>query len=816
MNAAHSLRRKWFYLAALVLLLFPLSQLSRPSSVAHSVDPTDESAAAAPADARRSSASGGWLSQVRQKEQLANDQLLNIDPTSETMKLAALGLRPLAVTILWQQSHEYKKREDWSNLLATSKLILRLQPSFLEVWRHVSWNIAYNVSVEWDDYRDRYHWVMEGIRLDQRGVRENRNDPSLLWWLGWMVSHKIGKSDEADLFRKLFVKDDDFHGERKLRERDNWLVGKSYYRLAESVVDQGLNLRPFKGTAMIIFHSSPPLNNFYYALALAKDGIYDEVCREAWRRAFQEWAGNDPSYKPTPFGERRQKLSLSPWETGTRFDTIQLNYQEKYEAEAKRLWADLEKLRPGAKQQLEEAKRAALSDAERKAMAKPYAERTPDEANLAAVAASKLTVSADEVAEAAPPELRPQAKQLAKEIQYAVQEADWINRYRGIVNFEYWRVRADSEQTDDAAQARRLQAEGKKAAADADFRLAHDRFSAALEHHRLLVDAFPDLLKESLSAEELFTVLKEYRGVLQQTEEDFPLGYGFVSVKEVRDWDALLGALRKASIDAKGGGDKGTEAKAAEGSQALAALVAARLGDGARDAVAKGLAGDALPLSAKLEVLDAVNRVIQSPDLATGPLAASPEGAAKWSERAKKILALPADERTAHDLRVVQRELVDRLWADLLKPAKFEFVLADLVETHATMADLNEIKLPTREGQHGVDAPPGFKPEGAKGSGAAPAGSAAPAGTGTSANTGSVASTGTAAAATTAPPASPKDGEPTPPASKEDPEKKPTPPDVKEPVEKEPEAKGAVVKEAEKGDSDPKPAAPSEEAAPPK
>lgn len=798
MNAAHSLRRKWFYLAALVLLLFPLSQLSRPSSVAHSADPTDEtSASAAPADPRRASASGGWLSQVRQKEQLANDQLLNIDPTSETMKLAALGLRPLAVTILWQQSHEYKKREDWSNLLATSKLILRLQPSFLEVWKHVSWNIAYNVSVEWDDYRDRYHWVMEGIRLDQRGVRENRNDPTLLWWLGWMISHKIGKSDEADLFRKLFVKDDDFHGERKVRDRDNWLVGKSYYRLAESVVDAGLNVRPFKGTAMIIFHSSAPLNNFYYALALAKDGIYDEVCREAWRRAFQEWAGNDPNYKPVPFGERKQKLSLSPFETGTRFDTIQLNYQEKYEAEAKRLEGELEKLCPGVRQQLEDAKRATLTEAERKAMDKPYAERTPDEANLAAVAIARLPVSAKEIAEKAPPAALAQAKQLAEEIQYAKQEADWINRYRGIVNFEYWRVRADSEQTDDAAQARRLQAEGKKAAADADFRLAHDRYSAALEYHRLLIDAFPDLLKESLSAEELFAVLKEYRGVLQQTEEDFPLGYGFVSVKEVKDWDKLLDALRKASADAKG-----TEAEPVEGSQALAKLVVAALDDATRDAVAKGLKGEALPLSAKLEVLDAVNRVVQRPDLATGPRAAGPEGAAKWSERAKKILALPADERTSHDLRVVQRELVDRLWADLLKPAKFEFVLADLVETHATMADLNEIKLPTREGQYGVDAPPGFKPEGAKGSGAAPAGSAAPATTAAGTNAASTAA-GTSAATTTAAPASTAASKE--PATKEETEKKPATPEPDKPA----------PKEAEKGTAEPKPETPKEEAASP-
>lgn len=720
MNAAGTLRRKWIYLAILVGLLFPLSQLARPAGRVEVVDPIGERRADAPPGPVRAGSSGGWLDQIRHREGLANDQLMDIDPTSETMKLAALGLRPLAVTILWQQSQEYKKKEDWSNLLAVSKLILRLQPSFIEVWKHVSWNIAYNVSVEWDDYRDRYHWVMEGIRLNQRGVEVNQQDPSLLWWLGWMVSHKISKSDEAELFRKLFVKDDDFHGTRKLRDRDSWLVGKGYYRQAEEVVDSGRSLRPFRGTAIIIFHSSGPLNNFYYALGLAKDGIYDEVCREAWVRAFQEWAGSDPNYKPLPFGERKIKLALTPYETQTRDDTIQLNHYERMQAEAARLKEEFEKLVPGLRDKLVKEREATLTEEERLALAaKP--ELRSEAAHMAVYRAEqKLLIRPQELAAAVPAELRTEADRLLQEIGFAEAEAHWIFNYRGIVNFEYWRVRADSEQTEDAGKVRRLHAEAKKAGLDqdADFRLAIEKYSLALEYSRLLTEAYPSLLKESLSAEELFSLLKEYKAVLQQVQEEFVRGYGLVSVAEIRDWSKFLAELKAAP---------------AEPTTAAGALRGV-LSESLRTSIDRHVDGTAIPLGLKLEVLDGLNALLQRPDLQSLPFAKD----AKISDDARATLGLPADERTGHALRLANRAILDATWADEIVPAKNEFVLAELIRTHATMADFHELR------------PPGFEREIPQAPATSGAGTDQPASTaaGSSASTSSGTAAGTASADT--------------------------------------------------------------------
>ena len=83
-------------------LLLPLSWLSQPA--------TTES-------------DGGILAQVREENHLSQADLGEIDPTSETIKLATLGMRGVAANILWEKANEYKREEDWTNLSATLEQI---------------------------------------------------------------------------------------------------------------------------------------------------------------------------------------------------------------------------------------------------------------------------------------------------------------------------------------------------------------------------------------------------------------------------------------------------------------------------------------------------------------------------------------------------------------------------------------------------------------------------------------------------------------------------------------------------------------------
>ena len=150
-------------LVAIAVLLVPLSMLSQPAD---------------------SSSSGGQLARLRSRYGLSQAELGEVDPASETMRFATLGLKNVAVTLLWDRANHYKKVEDWTNLSATLEQMTKLQPNFYSVWDFQANNLSYNISVEFDDYRDRYAWVMKGIEFLRQGIALNQREPRLLGRMG--------------------------------------------------------------------------------------------------------------------------------------------------------------------------------------------------------------------------------------------------------------------------------------------------------------------------------------------------------------------------------------------------------------------------------------------------------------------------------------------------------------------------------------------------------------------------------------------------------------------------------------------------------
>ena len=137
-----------------------------------------------------------WPKPQPRESGLSQTQLGQIDPTSETIKLATFGLRGVAALVLWEKANDYKMKEDWANFAATLNQIIKVQPHFISVWIHQAWNMSYNVSVEFDDYRERYRWVIKGINYLKQGIKYNKNEPRLVWETGWTISQKIGRADE--------------------------------------------------------------------------------------------------------------------------------------------------------------------------------------------------------------------------------------------------------------------------------------------------------------------------------------------------------------------------------------------------------------------------------------------------------------------------------------------------------------------------------------------------------------------------------------------------------------------------------------------
>ena len=113
MNRTTSFRRKLIYLTVMVAMLIPLYLLGQPAGGDGDL--------------------GGRLSVMRNEYNIAESDLGEISPASETMKLASLGLRGVAATLLWNKAHEYRVMHEWDRLKATLNNIAFLQPHFDKV-----------------------------------------------------------------------------------------------------------------------------------------------------------------------------------------------------------------------------------------------------------------------------------------------------------------------------------------------------------------------------------------------------------------------------------------------------------------------------------------------------------------------------------------------------------------------------------------------------------------------------------------------------------------------------------------------------------
>ncbi len=485
--------RKICYLALIVLLLGPLSCLSRPST---------------PRTATREGSTGGLLAWQRAREGLTPTQFGEIDPASETIRLATLGMRGIAANVLWMKCHEYKKKKDWTRLSATVRQLTKLEPNFIEVWEFQGWNLSYNVSVECDDYRDRYFWVIEGIRFLMEGIRINQREPKLVRRVGWVTSQKIGRADEHKQFRRMFKADDDFHNDLPYfaqdPTRDNWLVGKRWFRKAEQLVDEGERLR----ATAVVFRSDAPMCQMSYADAIEKEGTFGEKARRAWQQAAADWRefGNLPI--PTAF------------ET-----TIRLNDLDRgrdFQGQSDRLSRELRELAPEEYQRLRAQREALLSDAHRKALETPEAERSAEQFDLAAEAEQILTITHRQLARSITGPQREKALEMAEQADYAMEMVRIIQRYRDIVNFDYWRLRAEVEQRPETIRARQAIFEGGRAYADGDLLAARRHYDEGLAGWRKVIDRFPALLEKSVFIQDMMDVIRRYRRLYEQLGEPFP------------------------------------------------------------------------------------------------------------------------------------------------------------------------------------------------------------------------------------------------------------------------------------------------------
>jgi len=513
-----SLGRKIAYILAIVALLLPLYYLGRPAGKGE-----------------------GKITEMRSRYRIGQADLGKLDPTSESMRLATLGMRGIASTILWIRADYYKEEKYFDRFSATLNQIALLQPHFISVWQHQAHNLSYNVSPEFEDFRQRYEWVKKGIDYLVKGTKFNARKPILQYELGHYVGNKLGKADEKRQYRDLFRNDNEFHQyfvEKGLnatsddamgpdRKPDNWLVGKLWFEAAYRLVTEGA---PIKKSPHLLF-SYAPLWQMYHGEAIEDEGILDDRARFVWERASREWKD---------FGN----LDLG----GTSATAVTLRSIDI----AKQQVLDLKKkffdLTQSVRDVVRESKKSKVPPAKLEAFDKPANERNTQDRIAAAEVETMIEPTYQELSGQLPRASQIEALELANDLSAAEEYARNTNSLREQVNYAYWEVRALAEQQQIMVDARRLMFEANQLIDVADIKGAVDKYEASWVRWDKVFRYYPVVMTEDVGEDVLKSINRYKKLIDEEIDERFVL-YEFMMFRRAYEADYLDFSVEKTLSD---------------------------------------------------------------------------------------------------------------------------------------------------------------------------------------------------------------------------------------------------------------------------
>jgi hypothetical protein len=115
------------------------------------------------------------------------------------------GFRGLIANALWIRASELQEKDRYFEMAQLADWITKLEPHYVHVWMVQAWNMAYNISVKFKDYPDRWRWVRNGIELlRDQGLVYNPDETLLYRELAWFFQHKMGQNlDDAHMHYKI-------------------------------------------------------------------------------------------------------------------------------------------------------------------------------------------------------------------------------------------------------------------------------------------------------------------------------------------------------------------------------------------------------------------------------------------------------------------------------------------------------------------------------------------------------------------------------------------------------------------------------------
>jgi hypothetical protein len=500
----NSLRRKTIYIIAIIALLLPLYALGRPKS--------------------------GAITLLRDRHSLGQSNLGQLDPTSESMKLATLGMRGIASSILWIKADYYKEEKYFDRFSATLNQIALLQPHFISVWQHQAHNMSFNVSPEFEDYRLRYEWVKKGIDYLVRGTKYNQKKPILEYDLGHYVGNKLGKFDEKKQYRELFRKDTDFHNyftENGLavetnalgydQRPDHWRVGKLWFNKAVASYQSGNRIAK---TPHLLYCYSP-LWQMYYGEAIQTEGILDDRSKFAWEQGGREWA---------EYG----RMSI-PWSGDGQIKLLETRLEMEKINELKSIF-DEKTL--GIAKTISSRRLERLDEATKALLNKSEEEQTPEDREKIFATNQALKPSYQQVVAECPKEVQAALLQIVTELSQREERLRITEIYRSNVNYSYWADRATAEQKNYTVDARRLLFEADKLIDLGDVKGALDNYDKAWVLWDEAFRRYPILIEEEVG-DSVFKAIRRYNKLTEEENTpDFVLHW-FVEYRRLKTTEGL-------------------------------------------------------------------------------------------------------------------------------------------------------------------------------------------------------------------------------------------------------------------------------------
>lgn len=130
--------------------------------------------------------------------------LQSAPPVLAFTTVALGGFRGLIADLLWTRAVDLQDNGKYFEMVQLADWITKLQPYMGIVWANQAWNMAYNISIKFQEPQERWIWVKKGIELlRDEGLRYNPHDTLVYRELAWFFQHKMGANlDDAHLYYK--------------------------------------------------------------------------------------------------------------------------------------------------------------------------------------------------------------------------------------------------------------------------------------------------------------------------------------------------------------------------------------------------------------------------------------------------------------------------------------------------------------------------------------------------------------------------------------------------------------------------------------